>query len=95
MSFEETIRQIVREENEKHLKDIALLLEKHGYNEVPRFLTVPEAAKILRIGRTATYELCQQAEVNGFPCFREGNKIRIPYTALMNWIDQQANQLIS
>ncbi|SEP57734.1 DNA binding domain-containing protein, excisionase family [Virgibacillus subterraneus] len=90
MTFEESIRQIIREEIEKHLDDIKHLLESHGYNEVPRFLKVPEAAEILRIGKTATYELCQQAEVNGFPCIRDGNKIRIPYTALMNWIDQQS-----
>ncbi|MEK3890211.1 helix-turn-helix domain-containing protein [Bacillus sp. FSL K6-3431] len=95
MSFEDVVRQIIREENEKHLKNIEQLLERHGYNEIPRFLTVPETAEILRIGRTATYELCQQAEVNGFPCFKDGNKIRIPYSALMNWIEQQSNQLIS
>lgn len=94
MTMEEMIRQIVREENEKHLDDIKYLLESHGYNETPRFLTVPEAAEILRFGRTKTYELCQQKEYNGFPCFMEGNKILIPYTALMNWIDQQMKQVI-
>lgn len=95
MSFKDVIRQIIREENEKHLKDIERLLESHGYQEAPRFLTVPEAAEILRIGRTSTYELCQQSEHNGFPCIRDGNKIRIPYSALMNWIDQQTKQSIS
>lgn len=89
MSIEESIRQIIREENEKHLQDIRLLLESHGYKKAPRFLTVPEAAEILRIGRTAAYELCRQSDHNGFPCIREGKKIRIPYQALMNWIDQQ------
>ncbi|WP_164214470.1 helix-turn-helix domain-containing protein [Virgibacillus sp. YIM 98842] len=92
MSIEDIIRQIIREENEKHLEDIRRLLESHGYHEVPRFLTVPEAAKILRIGRTATYELCRQSEHNGFPCIREGHKIRIPYNALMNWINQKTSQ---
>lgn len=92
--MEEAIRRIIREENEKHLQDIKHLLDKHGYNEVPRFLTVPEAAEILRIGRTATYELCRKSEYNGFPALREGNKIRIPYTALMNWIDQETKQVI-
>lgn len=94
MSMEEAIRQIIREENERHLRDIEKLLESHGYRKTPRFLTVPEAADILRIGRTATYELCRQSEHNGFPCIREGNKIRIPYNALMNWIDQKVNQAI-
>lgn len=94
MSMEESIRRIVREENEKHLSDIKRLLESHGYIEGPRILTVPEAAEFLRIGRTATYELCQQSEYNGFPCFREGNRVRIPYSALVNWIDQQTKQAI-
>lgn len=94
MSMENAIRKIIREENEKHLHDIKDLLEKHGYNEVPRFLKVPEAAKILRIGKTATYELCQQSDHNGFPCIREGNRIRIPYTALMKWIEQRVEKVI-
>ena len=95
MGMEATFRKIIREENEKHLQDIKKLLDSHGYNEVPRFLKVPEAAEILRIGVTATYELCNQAEYNGFPAIREGRRIRIPYTALMNWIDQRARQAIS
>jgi len=86
------IRKIIREENEKHLEDIKGLLSQHGYNEVPRFLKVPEAAEILRIGINAAYELCRQSEHNGFPAIRDGQKIRIPYTALMNWIEQQTNQ---
>lgn len=94
MSMEESIRQIIREENEKHLEDIKMLLNHHGYKEIPKFLTVPEAAKILRIGRTSTYELCRQSEHNGFPAIKEGQKIRIPYSALMNWIDQKTNQAI-
>lgn len=94
MSMEESIRRIIQEENEKHLQEIEQLLESHGYRKTPRFLKVSEAAEILRIGRTATYELCHQSEHNGFPCIRDGNKIRIPYNALMNWIDQQTNQAI-
>lgn len=92
MTMEENFRQIIQEENQKHLKDIKRLLESHGYHEAPRFLKVPEAAEILRIGITATYELCHQSEINGFPSVRQGKHIRIPYTALMNWIDQQAQQ---
>lgn len=96
MSMEETIRQIIREENEKHLHDIKCLLESHGYKEAPRMLTVKEAARILRKGITATYELCRQSEFNGFPAIQEdeGSPIRIPYTALMNWIEQQTKQVV-
>src|SRR5690625_4479688 len=75
MSMEESIRRIIREENEKHLQEIEQLLESHGYRKTPRFLKVSEAAEILRIGRTATYELCHQSEHNGFPCVRDGHKI--------------------
>ncbi|GIO23931.1 helix-turn-helix domain-containing protein [Oceanobacillus sp. J11TS1] len=92
MSMEESIRQIIREENEKHLRDIERMLQSHGYKNTPRFLTVPEAAEILRVGKSAVYELCRQSKHNGFPSIKEAEKIRIPYSALMNWIDQQIKQ---
>lgn len=96
MSMEDTIRRIIREENEKHLDDIKCLLESHGYKEAPKMLTVKEAAKILRKGITATYELCRQSEYNGFPAIQEveGSPIRIPYNALMNWIEQQTKHVV-
>lgn len=94
--MEESIRKIVREENEKHLDDIKRLLSSHGYQEAPRLLTVQEAAKILRMGQTATYELCRQKESNGFPALRETERgaIKIPYNALMNWINEQTKHAI-
>lgn len=91
MFIEESIRQIIREENEKLLEDIEKLLHSHGYKTTPRFLTVTETAEILRIGRTATYELCRQSKHNNFPALKEGYKIRIPYNRLMEWIDKQTN----
>jgi predicted DNA-binding transcriptional regulator AlpA len=91
--MEETIRQIVREENEKHLEDIKCLL-KQGHNEKPRFLTVSEAAKTVGLGKTAIYELCRQSSYNGFPCIKETNKLLIPYTSLIEWMEQRANQAI-
>ena len=91
--MEESIRKIIQEENEKHLKDIEQMLIDYGYKETPKFLKVREAAEILRIGINATYELCNQAEYNGFPAIREGSKIRIPYNALMNWIEQRSKHL--
>ncbi|MGJ9460323.1 helix-turn-helix domain-containing protein [Oceanobacillus sp. CF4.6] len=94
MSFEETIRQIIREENEKHLEDIKCLLNSNGHQEIPKMLTVEQAAKILDFGLNKTYELIHQAEHTRFPFIRDGRKIRIPYSALMNWIDQQAKQAI-
>lgn len=95
MTFEDTIRQIIREENEKHLKEIADLLEKHGYKEAPRTLSVKEAAKILGFGVNKTYGMIQRYEQTGFPHVRDGNRIRIPYTALMQWMDQVAKQEVT
>lgn len=95
MSIEESIRQIIREKNEKLLDAIEELLESHGYRETPRFLTVKEAPTKLRMGRTATYELCKQTDVSGFPCFMEGNRYKIPYAALINWIDERIDSNLS
>ncbi|PAE27878.1 hypothetical protein CHI07_16900 [Paenibacillus sp. 7884-2] len=91
MSFEDTIRQIIREENEKHLQDIKSLLESHGYQEAPRTLSVKEAASILGFGLTKIYDMVNRGDETGFPFIRDGGRIVIPYHALMNWIEQQTN----
>ena len=47
MSMEEMIRQIVREENEKHLQDIkSELLETYSLNDEPKTISVKEAARV-------------------------------------------------
>lgn len=94
MSMEQSIRQIMREENEKHLQDIKTLLESHGYQEAPKTLSVKEAASIIGFGITKTYEMIHRGDETGFPFIRDGGRIIIPYTSLMNWIDQQTNQAI-
>lgn len=91
MSFEDTIRQIIREENKKHLQDIKSLLESHGYQEAPRTLSVKEAASILGFGLTKIYDMVNRGDETGFPFIRDGGRIVIPYNALMNWIEQQTN----
>jgi excisionase family DNA binding protein len=85
VSFEETIRQIIREENDRHLEQIRLLLKEQGFQDKPRLLTVEEAAKILKMGKSTVYELTHRIN---FPVIRDGRKVRIPYAALMNWIEQ-------
>ncbi len=50
-------------------------------------LTVPEAAKFLRISRNLAYELVARREL---PCVRLGRVIRVPRTALDAWIASQA-----
>ena len=49
-----------------------------------QLLTVPEAAGILRLGRTRVYELVR---TNVLPVVRLGKTIRIPKAALLKFID--------
>lgn len=48
-------------------------------NDNQRLLTVPEAAKLLRIGRNLAYELVSRGEI---PSIRLGRLIRVPRAAL-------------
>ena len=56
---------------------------------LPDFLTVEEAARILRIGRTAAYEQTRRFEEtngeDGIPVIRIGRLMRVPRTALERW----------
>ena len=95
MTMEEVIRRIVREENERHLEEIKSLLDSYiGDDEVPKTISVKEAAKILGFGVNKTYEMIHQAEHTGFPHIRDGNRIRIPYQAFIAWMNERAKQVI-
>ncbi|QSQ10462.1 Putative DNA-binding proteinA [Koleobacter methoxysyntrophicus] len=48
--------------------------------------TVPEVAKILRIGRTKAYDLIKQGKIASI---RVGRSIRIPRQALENFIKRE------
>ena len=54
--------------------------------ELPEFLTVEEAAAVLRIGRTSAYLLAQQwrhtGGRSGLPVQRLGRLLRVPRSAL-------------
>jgi excisionase family DNA binding protein len=54
--------------------------------ELPAFLTVEEAATVLRIGRTSAYLLCQRWRLTGgetgLPVVRVGRQLRVPRAAL-------------
>lgn len=58
-------------------------------SELPDFLTVEEAAGVLRIGRTAAYEQAKRFEETegqeGIPVIRVGRLMRVPRAALERW----------
>ena len=55
-------------------------------DRMPNVLTVEEAAKVLRIGRTAAYQLAQRFEATagaeGLPVIRVGHLLRVPVPEL-------------
>lgn len=58
----------------------------------PLILTIPQAAELLGIGRTAAYELANLFEATGgaegMPCVRIKRLRRVPLPALLAWIDK-------
>ena len=52
-------------------------------------LTVPEAARRLRIGTSTLYVLTKQGK---FPCVRLGGSVRVPVAALEAWIVEQTRR---
>ena len=59
--------------------------------ELPSFLTVEQASKLLQLGRSKTYELTVEWErtngMSGIPFVWFGNQKRIPLDALMRSVD--------
>jgi excisionase family DNA binding protein len=58
--------------------------------ELPDVFTVEEAARLLRIGRTAAYQLAQRYlatdGADGMPAKRVGRQLRVPRDLLETWV---------
>lgn len=52
-------------------------------------LTVPEAAKLLKISEKTCYDWIH---IDGFPCVKIGRCRRIPRTLLLEWVEAQAGK---
>lgn len=50
-------------------------------------LTIPEVAKVLKIGRTNAYALVKSDP--SFPIIKIGKQLRVPVHALNTWIDSK------
>ena len=61
--------------------------------DLPRFLTIRQAAELLQLGRSKTYELTVEWErtnrASGITFVWFGNQKRIPLDALLRWVDGQ------
>ncbi|MGG3625495.1 helix-turn-helix domain-containing protein [Bacillus gobiensis] len=88
MSFEDVIRQIIREENQAFLEEIKTLINATEKINVDDVITVEEACKILKMGKSSVYELANHQD---FPAVRTGRKVRIIRKGLQEWIDRQKN----
>lgn len=64
---------------------------------LPPFLTVEEAAAVVRIGRTTAYELTARYEATGgqegLPVVRVGRQLRVPTARLEEWAGGQLRGL--
>lgn len=89
MTFEDTLKKVLREVIREELPNIvaALKEEMHIDSNHPEVLKPKEAAKIMKIGLNAVYDLCRNPD---FPCIKEGRKILIPYRSLIRWMEQQS-----
>ena len=59
----------------------------HSFESLPLTLTVPEAGTILRIGRSAAYELVRCGRLRSI---RIGKKIIVPRDAIFDFLSMTA-----
>ena len=59
------------------------------FDDAPSVLTIPEAARLLRIGRNQAYEAAKRGEI---PAFRVGRSLRVPKEALLQQLRQEVTR---
>lgn len=57
-------------------------------NDLPLALSVPEVAKLLKIGRNTAYELVRSRQIRSV---RIGRQIRVPRSALEEYLNAPTN----
>lgn len=62
-------------------------MNTQNYEQLPLSLTVSELAKVLRIGRNSAYQLVSDGTIRSI---HVGRSIRIPRTALMQFLENPA-----
>jgi excisionase family DNA binding protein len=55
----------------------------------PMLLTIEEAMKVLRVGRSKLYRMMGS---EGLPVLRSGRYVRIPFDSLQQWIKDRTQQ---
>jgi excisionase family DNA binding protein len=89
MSLDAHLQQLIQQAIEPLVKELQDLKTQIKQKDYPPVLTVEEAAKILKCGKAAVYELAHNPS---FPVIRDGRKVRIPSQALFNWINENTNK---
>jgi hypothetical protein len=68
---------------------VTVTTANHDPSSWPDFLTVAQAALVLRIGRTVAYELARRYLAtdggDGLPVIRIGKQLRVPRAQLVRW----------
>lgn len=71
--------------------ELRLVRGPASLEDLPDVLTVEEAAKVLRIGRGAAYDLARRWRVTngreGLPVISFGRSLRVPRAALLSLLD--------
>jgi excisionase family DNA binding protein len=71
--------------------ELRVVADRPALDELPEVLTVEEAARVLRIGRGAAYELARQWRESGgrrgLPVVTLGRSLRVPREAVRRLLD--------